>query len=126
MLSSLWQKGLWRPKPSNSNGESKPKKSKSKKSGEKPIQFEGGENLFNNDNIVKVEIRISNSNSDEESVTNEWVDLSESQPKVRPELSVEAQVSRLERRMEKHVAREEYEKAARLRDQIIALKENKK
>jgi len=122
----LWQKGLWRPKPSNSDGESKPKKSKPKKTGEKPIQLEGGESLFNNDNIVKVEIRISNSNSDGESVTNEWVDLSDSEPAVKPELSVKEQVSRLERRMEKHVAREEYEKAARLRDQITALKEDKR
>lgn len=123
----LLQKGLWRPKPSNEVGESKPKKTKSKsnrKTGEKPIQLEGGENFLNQDNVVKVEIRISKSNSDGESRSDEWTDLSETEPK--PELSVEAQVDRLERRMNKHVAKEEYEKAARLRDQIIALKEGKR
>ena len=123
----LWQKGLWRPKPSNSDGESKPKKTR-KKSGEKPIQLEGGENFLNQDGIVNVEIRITKSNSDsgKEEGDAEWVDLSDREPAVKPELSVKEQVSRLERRMEKHVAREEYEKAARLRDQIVALKESEK
>lgn len=121
----LWRKGLWKPEPSNSDGESndKPKKKTSKrKSGEKPIQLEGGENIKDLDNVVKVEIRITKSNSGGESNTDEWVDLTPDKFEKEPELSVEAQISRLERRMSKHVAREEYEKAAKLRDQISKLK----
>ena len=122
----LWQKGLWRPKPSDSKGKGKPRKSKSKKNGENPFRPEGGENLFGDDDNLKVEIRISNPNSYGESAADEWTDLSDREPAVKPELSVKEQVSRLERRMEKHVAREEYEKAAKLRDQINAIKEGKR
>jgi hypothetical protein len=110
----LWQKGLWKPKPSKKDGESRAKKAKPKPKGK------SGENKPDLDDRLKVEFRISKSNSDRENETVEWTDLSEAEPKT--ELSVEAQVDRLERRMEKHVAREEYEKAAKLRDQIVRLK----
>ena len=110
----LWQKGLWKPKPSKKDGESRAKKAKPKPKGK------SGENKPDLDDRLKVEFRISKSNSDRENETVEWTDLSEAEPKT--ELSVEAQVDRLERRMEKHVAREEYEKAAKLRDQIVRIK----
>lgn len=132
----LFNKGLW--KPSDSGGESKPSKSKKtakpkpkSKKGDKPFRLEDGENSNRNYNdVVKVEIRISNKNDrkpgedkghkEGEKYSN-WVNLGKGGiPK--EDLSVEAQISRLERRMDKHVAREEYEKAAKLRDQIAKLK----
>jgi hypothetical protein len=123
----LWQKGLWRPKPSGEARESKPKRNNPKrKTGEKPIHLEGGENFPEQDNVVKVEIRITKPNGGGENSGSEWEDITVNGQEPKQELSVEAQISRLERRMDKHVAREEYEKAARLRDQIVKLKAGEK
>jgi protein-arginine kinase activator protein McsA len=74
---------------------------------------------------VKVEIRITKPNSGGENSGSQWEDITVNGEEPKQELSVEAQISRLERRMGKHVAREEYEKAARLRDQIVKLKGEK-
>lgn len=130
----LLDKGLWRGKPQSTDGENKPKKDTKpkpkKKTGEKPLKLEAGEN-DNYDNVVKVEIRITNKNDKTSGDDNKggekyesWIEMgTDGNPK--EELSVEAQISRLERRMNKHVAREEYEKAAKLRDQIFKLKGEK-
>lgn len=130
----LFQKGLWRSEYMDSlkKGESKAKKKTKPKpkpkadSGEKPIKVQGGENY---DNVVKVEIRITNRNDRNKSDETKdgekfssFIKLNKNQEVVSEELSVEAQIARLDRRMQKHVAREEYEKAAKLRDMIIKLK----
>jgi hypothetical protein len=122
----LWQKGLWNPVKPEKSGESKPKRRNPKnKTGEKPIRLEGGESFPEQDNVVKVEIRITKPNSGGENSGSQWEDITVNGEEPKQELSVEAQISRLERRMGKHVAREEYEKAARLRDQIVKLKGEK-
>lgn len=130
----LFQKGLWRSEYMDSlkKGESKAKKKTKPKpkpkadSGEKPIKVQGGENY---DNVVNVEIRITNRNDRNKSDETKdgekfssFIKLNKNQEVVSEELSVEAQIARLDRRMQKHVAREEYEKAAKLRDMIIKLK----
>lgn len=138
----LLEKGLWRPDPSIPSRENKSKSKKSskpkskakpkKKGGEKPLRIEDGENCDKNyDDLFKVEIRISNKNDKKPDNENKGgekytsrVDLSKQNP-FEPELTVEAMIARLERRMNKHVSREEYEKAAKLRDQIAKLKGEK-
>lgn len=132
----LFQKGLWRSEYMDKlkKGESKsktktktkpkPKAKPKEDSGEKPIKVPGGENY---DNVVNVEIRITNRNDRNKSDESKSGEKNSSFIKfnkeiVSEDLSVEAQIARLDRRMQKHVAREEYEKAAKLRDMIMKLK----
>ena len=135
----LFQKGLWQSaEPGNKKkGESKPKKASSKpkqkpESGERPIRVKGDLTGDNYDNVVNVTISFSKGDEDKRKDENKigdkhskFIQYSKCQEIVSDELSVEAQISRLERRMEKHVSKEEYEKAAKLRDQIIKLKKGK-
>lgn len=103
----LLQKGLWRPKPSEFDGESpeaageKPKpKSKPKSKSGKPAKADGK-------GVSKA-------------ATSGWTSSGTFVEEI-PEPTKEERLAGLVRRMEKHVAREEYEKAAKVRDQIAKM-----
>lgn len=85
----LLERGLWKPKQSNPKRENRKGK-------------------------VSVEVRITGEGGNPEA--SGWTDVSEPSP--APQLSAGEQVERLKRRLKKHLDREEYEKAAKLRDQI--------
>ncbi len=136
----LFQKGLWLgtdPDGKAKKGESKPKKAPAKpkrkpESGEKPIRIQGDLTGDTYDNVVNVTISFSKGDEDKRKDENKiggknskFHKYGKCEEIVNEDLSVEAQISRLERRMEKHVSKEEYEKAAKLRDQITRLKEGK-
>lgn len=139
----LWEKGLWKPKPAK-DGEkpaaAKPKTSKGKgkgrlirlKDAESPPR-EDSDNLFG-DKIEKgnpdLDVRYvppAGSGGNSTPLSYEW-NVNESQKSknppsgFRPDMTPEAQLKRLQRRLDKHVLREEYEKAAKIRDQIEKMK----
>jgi len=116
----LWQNGLWKPKPSKKKGENNEKKT-TKNNGENPAQSEDANNFTPN---MKIEILITKLDELSQIESVEWNDISPSEEFFKgekPELSVKDQLSKLERRLKKHVDREEYEKAAKIRDEIALL-----
>lgn len=125
----LLQKGLWNPKPSRKKAEPKSKSKTKGKEGPKPYPTQEGES-FGSQGGFRYEIQPNEApkpagkGKSGVRYTNRF-DLGSVDNSNNEHLSVEEQLKRLERRMEKHVQREEYEKAAKIRDHIAKLKECK-
>lgn len=104
----LYKNGLW--VPSNSG-------KKRKKSG--PVKIKGEEDQ---NGYINVNIRISRQDFDRMNPGGSNQEEDQEGDVQKQEMTVEEKINRMERRMNKHVAKEEYEKAAKIRDKIMKLK----